>query len=509
MTPSGPGGWRVAAVALALGLAALWVIGPVVRPGLSWNDELVYAAAGRHVADGQGPLSSFYHPDAIAARGFPQPDVHMPGHAYLLGAAFRIAGPSESAAIATSRIGFLGALVLLAWAVARRWGEAAGLVAALLFVLFPPDVAFAHTAMSESGLTLLSTAFLALFLGASERPSVARAIGFALVLGAGTIHHETFLVYGPAAIWAITRWPRPERTRGLLAFAGVLGVCLALALPLYLARAPHPHVLSDVLLSDETAAERVGTMTQNLLANLRGLPLWPAAAWQWNHALQWVALIAAGVLGWRAGGERLEVAAVSGLAFLGTWGLVALVYPVGDWRAVRLFMHAMPAALAVIAAALASPASRRRWALGLRALVPAGIAAVAVSSLIAVGRDRAYHDEFGRAYSEFLARSTAGREVRVIVATKAYRYGWDAYPVAVVVWEATDLKRVRQVEQALPVDAIVVRREERRRFLRGLEDGAYRRAFRPAPTEPFHDRYQVWLADGARPAVSSTGSSGR
>jgi hypothetical protein len=142
-------------------------------------------------------------------------------------------------------------------------------------------------------------------------------------------------------------------------------------------------------------------------------------------------------------------------------------------------------------------------------MAPAGVALAAVSSLATLGRERARDDAFGRAYADFLVRSTAGHDVRVVVAAKAYRYGWDAYPVAVVVWDATDLRRVRLVEQALPVDAIVVRKEERRRFLRGLEDGAYRRAFAPAATEPFHDRYQVYLAVGERPRVSASGASGR
>lgn len=501
---------RAAAAASALGLGALAITGTRVVPGLAWNDELVYAAAGRHVADGHGPLSSFYHPDAIAARGFPQPDVHMPGQAFVLGAAFRLGGPTETMAILTSRLAFLAAVVLLACAVGRRWGERSGLAAALLFVLFPPDAAFAHTAMSESVLTLLSTGFVAFFLAARDRPSVAHAVALALLLGLGAIHHETFLVYAPAAVWIVTRWPPPTRGRGLLAGAGVLGACLLAALPMYLARAPHPHALSDVFLSDETTVERAGTLTQNLLANLRAIPVWPNEAWEWNHALQWLALIAAVVLGIRRGGERREVAALAALGFLGTWALLALVYPLGDWRAVRVFMHAMPPALAVIADALVTrPAGGWRRRDALRVLAPVGVVAVAASSLQAIGRDRAYHDGFGRAYSDFLARSTAGRDVRVVVATKAYRYGWDAYPVAVVVWEATDLKRVRLVEQALTVDAIVVRREEKRRFVRGLLDGAYRRAFQPAPTEPFHDRYQVYLAVGEPPAVSATGASGR
>ena len=505
-----PRPWRAAACALALGLAALALTRTPAVPGLVWNDELVFAAAGRHVADGHGPLSSFYHPLAIAARGFPQADVHMPGQAFVLGAAFRLAGATETVAILTSRLAFLGTLVLLAWTIGTRWGERSGVAAAALFALFPPDAVFAHTAMSESVFTLISTGFLALFLGARERPSVARAAAMALVLGAGAIHHETVLAYLPAAVWAITRWPARTRNRGLLAGALVLGACLLVATPFYLARAPHPHVLSEFLISEESPAERAGTLTQNVLANLRGLPFPPREPWERNHALQWLAVAAAAAIGLHRGGARREVAALSVLGFLATWGVLALFYPIGEWRAVRIFMHAMPPALAVVADALvARPTAGWRRRDAWRLLVPAGIAVVAVSSLTTLGRERARDDAFGRAYSDFLVSSTAGRDVRVVVAAKAYRYGWDAYPVAVVVWDATDLRRVRLVEQALPVDAIVVRKEERRRFLRGLEDGAYRRAFAPAATEPFHDRYQVYLAVGARPGISEPGASVR
>ncbi len=509
MTAAAVGRWRAAAVAVALGMAALCATARASVPGLFWNDELVYAAAGRHVADGDGPLSSFYHPDSIGARGFPLPDVHMPGQAFVLGAAFRLLGVSEGAAVLTSRLAFLGALLLLVSAVRRSWGERPALATGLLFVLFPPNVPFAHTAMSESVLTLCTAAFLALWLRARERPSLGTAAALAGVIGLALLHHETFLVYVPAAAWVMLRWPRPVKGRALLLGAAVLGACLLLAAPLYLARAPHPHALSDVVLSNEAPVERAGTLLHNLAANLRGLPLWPASAWEWSHALQWLTVLAAAGLGLRAGGLRREVAGLAVLGFLGTWGLLALVYPMGDWRAVRVFMHAMPPALAVIGDALvARPATGWRARQAVRLLAPAALAAVSVASLVSIGRDRAYHRGFGRDYSDFLTRASAGRDVRIVVATKAYRYGWDAYPVAVVVWEATDLKRVRLVEQVLPLDAIVVRREERRRFLRGLEDGAYRRRFAPAAETPFHDRYQLYLAEGERPAVSVPAASG-
>ncbi|HET9314416.1 MAG TPA: glycosyltransferase family 39 protein [Vicinamibacteria bacterium] len=499
MTRPAAGPWRAALVAAGLSLAALAVTRTRTVPGLVWNDELVFAAAGRHVADGQGPLSSFYHPLAIAERGFPLPDVHMPGQAFVLGAAFRLAGATDAVAVATSRLAFVGTAAILAWAIARRWGERAGMAAAALFVLFPPDAAFAHTAMSESVFTLLTTLLLALLLDARDAPSVARAAALGLLLGAGVFHHETILVYAPAALWVVWRWPRDVRWRGLLVGGAVLAACLLAAAPFYLARAPHPHVLSEFLISDDTPAERAGTIAQNLLANLRGLPLWPREAWQWNHALQWAAVVAAIVIGLRKGGDRREVGALAALGFLGSWVVLALFYPIGEWRAVRVFMHALPPALAVIADALVTRPAGWRAHHALRLLAPAAVMAVAVSSLGAIGRERSVDDAFGRAYSAFLARSTAGHDVRLMVAAKAYRYGWDAYPVAIVVWDATDLKSVRLVEQALPVDAIVVRREERRRFLRGLEDGAYRRAFAPAPAEVFHDRYQVYLATDERP----------
>ena len=508
MPAAGP--WRAGVAAAGLGLVALAVTSTRAVPGLVWNDELVYAAAGRHVADGHGPLSSFYHPLAIAERGFPQPDVHMPGQAFVLGAAFRLAGATDAVAVATSRIAFLGAAAILAWAIARRWGQRSALAAAALFVLFPPDAAFAHTGMSESVFTLLTAALMALLLDAQDRPSVARAAALGLLLGLGVFHHETILVYVPAAAWVVWRWPSEARWRGLLAGGAVLGACLLAAAPFYLARAPHPHVLSEFLISDETPAERAGTITQNVVANLRGLPVGPRESWEWNHALQWLAVILAVVIGVHKGGERREIAALAALGFLGTWMVLALFYPIGEWRAVRVFMHAMPPALAVIADAIVTrTAAGWRARDALRLLAPAAVATVAVSSLATIGSDRSAHDLFGRAYSDFLARSTAGRDVRVMVAAKAYRYGWDAYPVAIVVWDATDLKSVRLVEQALPVDAIVVRREERRRFLRGLEDGAYRRAFAPALTEVFHDRYQVYLATDERPGVRASGASGR
>jgi 4-amino-4-deoxy-L-arabinose transferase-like glycosyltransferase len=482
---------RAALAGALLAVAALLVARGVVVPGLAWNDELVYAAAGRHVADGHGPISSFYHPDAIVERGLPQPDVHMPGQAMLLGTAFRLFGPREGVAIATSAVAFVLSAALVAWICARR-GTASAAAAAAFFVLFPPHAAFGHTAMAESALCLSTVTFAAVWLGALEGARPWRAVALALVLAVGATQRETFLVYAVPAAWAIARWPAPERWRGGLAGGGVLAAYLAFVfLPFYRARASHPHMLTDALHAEGGIA---GGIWRSLRDNVASLPLAPREAWQWVYLLQLMALAGALAIAWRATDERRPLAWLAVWGGATTWVGLALFYPLADWRAVRVLMPVAAPAIAVVGASLAWPPALRwtgrdAW----RPVVGAAVLAVSVAATLAIGRDRRFNLAFGRDYAAFLAQTLPQRPA-VVVATKAYRYGWEAYPVSVVVWEATDLKRVRAVAQRVPVDAIVVRKEEERRFLRGLEDGAYGRAYALASAEPFHDRYHVYVA---------------
>lgn len=474
---------RAALCGALVALAALLVTREVAVPGLAWNDELVYAAAGRHVADGQGPQSSFYHPDAIVERGLPQPDVHMPGQALLLGAAFRLFGPREGVAVGTSACAFVLAAALVGAACAR-WGFAAALSAAGLVSLFPPHAAFAHTAMAEPALLLATAAFVAVWLAALERSHAWRAAALAVVLVAGALHRETFLVYAVPAAWAVARWPSRERWRGALAGGTVLAAGGALVLlPLYRARASHPHVLTDALTS---GTGLLAVVAGSLRDNVASLPLVPREAWQWVYLLQLLAVVAAAVVAWRARDQRRALAGLAVWGAATTWLGVALVYPLADWRVVRVMMPVVLPALAVVGSALSR--ARRAAASGLVA-----VAAVAVAATVSIGRDRRANLEFGRAYAEFL-RTALPVGVSVLVATKAYRYGWEAYPVSVVVWEATDLKRVRAVANRLRVDAIVVREEEERRFLNGMEDGAYDCRYALASAAPFHGRYHAYVA---------------
>ncbi|MET0552323.1 MAG: hypothetical protein ABW221_04755 [Vicinamibacteria bacterium] len=485
---------RAARAQAALGGALFAVLAlactrAVAVPGLAWNDELVYAAAGRHVADGHGPVSSFYHPDAIVERGLPQPDVHMPGQALLLGAAFRLFGPREDVAVATSALAFVLASALAGWTCARL-GTAAGLAAAALFALFPPQAAFAHSAMAEPALCLATVAFAALWLGALRDPRPARAVALAVVLAVGATARETFLVYAAPAAWAIARWPARERWRGAVLGGGVLAAYLAgVFVPFYRARASHPHVLTDALQAE--GARIAAVIAGNVRDNLAALPFFPREAWQWVYLLQLLAFVLALGIARRATDERRPLAALAAWGLASTWVGVALFYPLADWRVVRVLMPVAVPAILVVGASLVpkTRTARDLW----RPLVAAAVLAVSVAATVSLGRDRRFNLDFGRDYASYLLRTLPARPA-VVVATKAYRYGWEAYPVAVVVWEATDLKRVRAVAERVPVDAIVVREEERRRFLRGMEDGAYARGYALASGAPFHGRYHAYVA---------------
>src|SRR5262249_30734678 len=132
-------------------------------PRLAWSDELIYALVGRHMADGHGNVSSITHPLTLAARGFAQPDVHLPGHMVLLAAAFRLLGRHEAVALVPSLLAYLLCGLLLYVAGARHFGRDAGLLAAALYYLAPPNLAFANSALMEASVQCATAACVALW----------------------------------------------------------------------------------------------------------------------------------------------------------------------------------------------------------------------------------------------------------------------------------------------------------------------------------------------------------
>lgn len=477
----------------ALGVGVLLLAHLTGCPGLVWSDEVVYAVVGRNIQEGRGPLSNFYHPDAIVADGFPLRDVHLPAHAYLIGLSFAVFGTREWAALVPNQIAFLLGGVVLFDVARRTVGRRSAFAAAIVFYLFPPQPTFAHTAMSEPTLVLVAVVALWLWVRCRDQPrkGVAALLGGLIAVGAA--HRESFLVFLPAAVYAVWRWPRPERGRAAAAFAIVFLVGMALVFwPWHVARPRIPHT-GFALLAEAGQPHRLWTaIGDTATANLTAFVSSAEHGWRRVCTLQAATVLVAALVGLRAGGVRRDLAVLAAWSYLATFVVMFVSYPLSDWRAVRQFMFTLPPAFIVAAdAALA-----RRGMLdgiALRWAAPALLLFATADAHAILTRSRRAALAVQREYASLLADVLRPYGPRLIIAPAAYRYGWDMYPVAVVVWDATDLPRTKAVDHALRVDAIVVQKEARRLFLSKLERGAYRGQYREVNRGRSDERYAVFV----------------
>ena len=443
------------AVVLLLGAAALALALAAGLPrGLAWSDEIAYAVAARHITDGDGPVSSFVHPDSILAGGLPQRDVHMPGHQYLLAAGFLVLGPSEWAARAVGQAAFLLAGVLVFFTGLLLRDRVAGLWAAALFCSFPGVAGYGASAMSEATLLPLVAGWWLLWLAASRDGRPIAAGGMGLLLAVTATHHETALALLLPALFALWRWPPEARRRAALQFAaGFLPWMAVVFWPMYRARAPYPHFLSYM----GDAVRETGSLRPVLENVSRNLQPWARLDVGFAVYAMIVACTAAAVaVTWRRPGLARRLAIWNALVFVSTFVVLAPVHVLRGWSPVRMFLVMLPPALAVLGASLPAGATRlRRHALPALALL--AFVGVSIPANAWLARDRRDEDEPGRAHSAFIRAHTADAAPRVVVAARGYRYGWDAYPVTVIVVDVDGL-RLRALGKRVAIDAVVTPR---------------------------------------------------
>jgi CubicO group peptidase (beta-lactamase class C family) len=474
--------------ALALALTALVVARAHSPRGLVWSDEIVYAVVARNIAEGHGPVSSFVHPDSILARGLPLADVHLPAHAYLLSVGMRLLGPGERVPEAVGSVAFVLA-ALAVFALGRMLADdAAGVWAAALFAFFPSTAAYGASGMSEATFFPLVAGWWLVWCVAlrDRRAWQAGALGLALALTA--THHETALALLLPAAFALWRWPSEGRRSAALAFAAGFLPWMALVFwPLYRARAPYPHVVSFVMDSvRETGSLRpfADTVARNLQP--------------WSHPGVGLALyafivacaVAAVALSWHRRDLGRSLAAWTALVMAATFVVLAPLHVLRGWIPVRMFVVLIPPALAVIACGLASRRSRLARQ-GPPAIVLAVCLALSVPANAWLARDRREHADEGRAYSVFV-RQHVPAAARVVIAERAYRYGWDAYPVTVIDVDVDGL-RFEALAKRTEIDAVVTSRSApyflatlKRHGLESASPSGHRRSVfsRPSIQEP-------------------------
>jgi hypothetical protein len=465
-------------MAALLGTLVLRSAGALTFAPLSWSDEIAYAVMGRNVAEGRGLVSGFYDADSITEKGYPLGDVHMPGQALAIAAAFRLLGVSEDSAVAPARISFLLAGLVVCWAGARHAGAGTGVAAAILLYLFPGLAGFAHSAMAELPLVLVSAAYFAVWLSFSARPRVHHAALLALLLGLGAAFRESFLVLGVAALLALGHSAPARRVRDALAFAAVLAACLVALVPLYAGKAPYPHFLGVV----QRAADPIRVLRETVLSNLGALarpPDEPAGATL--LALCALCLILPAVH-WKSQAPWAPLSRALVACFLASYlGLVSF-YPLQGWAGVRALYVMSPLLALLAAAALARLPRAARAAALLLVCAAAGLGTLRASQALAADRRAAYR--FDDPFSSFVQWVAAPYRPRVVLAELAFLYGWRAYPVSVVWRASAEPAQIRALEAVVPLDLIVVSEPARQPILdavaSGLLRGGYRLVEQPA-----------------------------
>ncbi|MGE0455618.1 MAG: glycosyltransferase family 39 protein [Vicinamibacteria bacterium] len=442
-------------VLVALAVGVLLLFQATGEPSLSWSDEIVYAVNGRRTADGLGLTSGFYDHRVVLEQELPTGDVHLPGHALMLAAAFRARGPSDATARLPSQLGFLAAALAVFAAGLRGCGAPAAWTATLLFMAWPAMGSYAGAAMGE--LTLV--ALVALWLLCWEAALVSEAAGWVatlgLLTGAALLHRETSLALIPPALLALMRGTPSTRARRLGLFMIACGPLAVLPLAVSAERARHPHFLRAAegpLGTGGLSGQLLGMAGRNLEALFA--PGLDVARLALALTLGAALLLLATARG-RAGLARRTTRLAAYLVAAHALALLPL-YPLRGWAAVRVLLVAAPPlclALGCRLAAIERPLLRRTFA----GFLLASTASLTLAAHRQLTDDRREARAEGEAQAAALdAAIPAGRPLPALVAPGAFLYGWLRYPT-LVIWSLPESPRelARVVERA-GADAVLL-----------------------------------------------------
>jgi 4-amino-4-deoxy-L-arabinose transferase-like glycosyltransferase len=363
---------RAALIALVVILA---VAGWLRLAGLGrlsfWADEFPHAVAARSMIQGHGPVlpSGREYRRALA-------------HTTAVAASMKVFGEHESAARVPSALLGLATVPALWFALRRRFGETAALVAAGVLAVMPVHVAHSRSARfyAPFALAYLAAAVLgsrAIATG-SRRAALGAVVAFALAVHLQIVAVELVLPLGLYALilwWRAVRVERRTRTLFLLTTAALVA---AAGISIALVPSIRDHVAGVVRNPVPSVELGPGIHLEPVAHLFRQIAWW---AWIPLAPLALTGLRRAGA----AGANLVAQAVVPVLA-------VSLLYRPGPGASLidqRYFLHLVPF-MAGLAGVGAAEGIRRMRALAPRAWRPAGAAVLVGATVLGSGATPAF-----------------------------------------------------------------------------------------------------------------------
>ena len=485
----------------ALALAVSYQLG---SPRISGSDETYYAVVARNLAE-RGSLNTTLHlPSEIIQSGYPHRDTHMPGYMLILALSVALFGPTDAAMMLPSQVAYLASGLVVYWIARKVFSRPVGYASAAAFCLHPLIWFYANTAMAELSLVLIALAFLAVWLDALERPRLRHSLGMALLLAGGSLVRPTFPVFLVPALVALWRWPAATRRRAWLWFA-VAGAALALGVvvPLSQQRAQGTYKFYQLLNLADWQATAQGFVDNFVLQASRHAGLPEDFPFDYVGLLQGVTLLVSAVALVRLRGRARALAGYFLYTGATTWLVLSVFYTNTGSRGLRSLLMVIPPGLILLNGLLARVRPRR---LG-RGLVWSQLLFLAAFGWLGMRgpideRLEFYQEESREA--DVIAQNLNAYHPRVVLAYKAWLYAVRYFPVDVIRDFPDSLQIMRQLQERLVIDAVVVdERAQRDQLVEAARLGRILGEFRPVNQEPVKGYYFLVRGDAFEQPVNA------
>lgn len=423
----GRGAW---AVVLGIGLfAGLLGFVSVTRTGRFSPDAMNYVDIASHIASGQGVVQAtlgFNQPHLFSSGSpIPSPVVSQPPLYPLLVAGVSLCGIATPRAALIVSAAAYGAILLLAWRLARRlYGDGAGIWTLALLCGYAPLRSAAGAALSEAtGIAWVLTALVGLVAvgdASTARRAAILAAMAGLAAGLAMITRYALAPLLPLGTgWLVWRWLRSRQTAApsSLSLRGTWAWFLAGA-----ACAVVPVLVRNAIVAGRLLPEALPS-DQGLLVNLRDAAITLAGNWlcdgRWLQPqaafFGGIAAIALAVLVSRTGWRR----ALEG-------------WLVGDGRELVVGWGVLYCGFAVVQRSLS-----HFDALGTRLMVPAGVLlAVLWAALLAGALGSACSRRWGYGVLAVVLAAAMGRECVLLANAAPYRPADDVAASPRLAWLA-------------------------------------------------------------------------